>query len=323
MLLSLSSLILVISLAIAFGYRFLKLKKHSLEKVKSFLYNKDSQGNEAPIVIGHRGGQYEAPENTLIAIKTAKRNGSTAVELDLAFTDDGYGIIIHDETVDRTTNGTGEVSNFRFHEIRKLNAASKLRTLRYAEGKIEVAGFEQIPTLKEVVELCKDIEMKIILDVKSDAMATANAILKLSQEIQDLDKFMIVTSFYPQVLYSVKWKCPSFLTGLIWRYDYCNLKINGEPRFSGIQHYLMHVVDILGEFLVHSWLPDFLGLDAVSMNKDHLSRRYINKWRAKNVELMAWTVNNPLEKDFFLKNLKIPIITDSLLNFEECPEQEI
>ena len=174
MLLSLSSLILVISLAIAIGYKFLKLKKHSLEKVKSFLYNKDSQGNETPIVIGHRGGQYEAPENTLIAIKTAKRNGATAVELDLAFTDDGYGVIMHDETVDRTTNGTGEVSNFRFHEIRKLNAASKLRTLRYAEGETETTGFEQIPTLKEVVQLCKDIEMKIILDVKSDAMAVSN-----------------------------------------------------------------------------------------------------------------------------------------------------
>ena len=48
----------------------------------------------------------------------------------------------------------------------------------------------------------------------------------------------------------------------------------------------------------------------------------MNKWRARGIEVMSWTVNNPLEKEFHLQNLKIPVITDSLLNSEECPEQK-
>lgn len=51
-------------------------------------------------------------------------------------------------------------------------------------------------------------------------------------------------------------------------------------------------------------------------------RRYLNHWRSRGIELFSWTVNNPLEKEYFLKYFKVPIITDSILNFEKCPEQE-
>ena len=69
----------------------------------------------------------------------------------------------------------------------------------------------------------------------------------------------------------VKRKNPELLTALIYRYDYCNLTINGKPRFTGLMHYLTKSLDVVGEFMVHSWLPDFLGIDAVSMHKDHIS----------------------------------------------------
>ena len=169
MLLALSILVFVL----AISYKILKLEKHSIVRVRDFLYPKSSNGKETPLVIGHRGGQYEAPENTLIAIRVAKSNGAAAVEIDLAFTEDGYAIIIHDETVDRTTDGSGDVSSKRFYEIRKLDASHKMKTLRYASGKTEVAEFEQIPTLKEVVMLCKELGIKIILDVKSDPVAVS------------------------------------------------------------------------------------------------------------------------------------------------------
>ena len=69
----------------------------------------------------------------------------------------------------------------------------------------------------------------------------------------------------------VKRKNPEFLTALIYRYDYCNLTITGKPRFTGPMRLLMKLIDVVGEFMVHSWLPDFLGIDAVSMHKDHIS----------------------------------------------------
>lgn len=313
----------ILVLIFAICYRIIKLEKHSAEVVKTFLYQKFGDLEGTPLIIGHRGGHFEAPENTLVAIRTAKENGASAVELDLAFTEDGYSVILHDDTVDRTTNGSGEVSNKRFYELRQLDATYKRKTLRYASGKNGMAEFEQIPTLKEVVVLCRDLGMKIILDVKANPVATANVVSSLSNEIPGLEKFMLITSFFPPVLYMVKRKCPEFLTALIWRHDYCNLTINGKKYFTGLTHYLMCLIDIIGNFSVHSWLPDFLGLDAVSMNKEHLSRRYVNQWRAKGIEVMSWTVNNPLEKEFHLKNLRIPVITDSLLNSEKCPEQEM
>ena len=73
--------------------------------------------------------------------------------------------------------------------------------------------------------------------------------------------------------------------------------------------------------LIHSWLPDFLGISLVVMHKDHLSTRYIDAWRKRSVELITWTVNNPVEKDFILKKQGVPIVTDSLLNSEECQDQ--
>ena len=166
-------IISILVLIAAVSYKVFKLQKHSIKKVREFLYEDNSSGKEIPLIIGHRGGHFEAPENTISAIKTAKKNGSAAVELDLAFTEDGYGIVIHDETVDRTTNGTGEVDTKRFYEIRQLDATYKKKTLRYASGKTEMAEFEQIPTLKEVAVLCKDLDMKIILDVKSDPVAVS------------------------------------------------------------------------------------------------------------------------------------------------------
>ena len=169
MLLALSISVFVL----AISYKVLKLEKHNIAKVRGFLCPKSSNGKEAPLVIGHRGGQYEAPENTLIAIRVAKSNGAAAVEIDLAFSEDGYAIIIHDETFDRTTDGSGEVSNKRFYEIRKLDASHKMKTLRYASGRTEMVEFEQIPTLKEVVMLCKDLGIKIILDVKSNPVAVS------------------------------------------------------------------------------------------------------------------------------------------------------
>lgn len=175
--LSFSIVVVIVSITMALTYRLLKLQKHNMERVKDFLYIKHENGDETPLIIGHRAGQYEAPENTLIAIKTAYRNGATAVEVDLAFTEDGYGVIIHDDTVDRTTNGTGEVSRLRFHELRRLNAAAKMKTLRLTQNQTEDVRFEQTPTLREVVLFCKDLGMKIILDAKSDAVAVSSPLI--------------------------------------------------------------------------------------------------------------------------------------------------
>lgn len=111
-----------------------------------------------PILIAHRGGSLEAPENTLAAFRHAIEIGMRYVELDVQMSRDGELMVIHDETLDRTTNGHGPVGDYTFEELRKLDAGSHFRP--------QFAG-ETIPTLREVMELCVDAGVGVVIEIKS------------------------------------------------------------------------------------------------------------------------------------------------------------
>ena len=102
-------------------------------------------------VIAHRGGPAYAPENTLAAFKNAIAQGVDWLEFDVQMTQDGELVVIHDETVDRTTGGTGAVAGLTLEQIRLLDAG---------QG-------EKVPTFKEVVELAKASRVKILPETKS------------------------------------------------------------------------------------------------------------------------------------------------------------
>lgn len=92
----------------------------------------------------HRGDQACAPENTLAAFRLAVEKGAPMIEFDVQATRDGRLVIMHDPTVDRTTNGKGKVSELPFTEIRALDAGSWFKP--------ELKG-EQVPTLEETLEV--------------------------------------------------------------------------------------------------------------------------------------------------------------------------
>ncbi|UCH36265.1 MAG: glycerophosphodiester phosphodiesterase family protein [Armatimonadota bacterium] len=94
----------------------------------------ESRGGPA-LVIGHRGAPTEAPENTLAAFRKALDLGAHGVELDVRLTADGHLVIMHDDTVDRTTDGTGAVADMTLEQIRSLSA-----------------GGETVPTLHEALQ---------------------------------------------------------------------------------------------------------------------------------------------------------------------------
>ncbi|MGE5225237.1 MAG: glycerophosphodiester phosphodiesterase [Omnitrophica WOR_2 bacterium] len=94
-----------------------------------------------PIVFAHRGSSLHAPENTLAAFELALQQGANAIELDAKLTADGQVIVIHDFTVDRTTDGTGEVRKLTLEQIRKLDAGSHFDIAYHNE---------HVPTLEEV-----------------------------------------------------------------------------------------------------------------------------------------------------------------------------
>lgn len=99
-----------------------------------------------PLILAHRGASACAPENTLAAFDLAVQQGAPAVELDAKLTSDGEIIVIHDLTLDRTTNGSGRVQDFSLSALQKLDAGSWFGN--------PFAG-ERIPTLGQVFELLK------------------------------------------------------------------------------------------------------------------------------------------------------------------------
>src|SRR5438045_5695061 len=98
------------------------------------------------LVIAHRGAWGNSPENTMAAFKKAVAMGATFIETDLQLSRDARFVAIHDDTVNRTTNGQGAVHDMTLADLRKLDAGSWFGS--------EFSG-ERIPTVEEIVELYK------------------------------------------------------------------------------------------------------------------------------------------------------------------------
>jgi len=104
-----------------------------------------------PVVrIAHRGASKQYPENTLLAFRKAMEQGVDYLEMDLHLTQDREIVIMHDETLDRTTNGTGFIWDQTLEELRKLDAGRG----------------EPIPTLADVVELVRPTPVRLYLELK-------------------------------------------------------------------------------------------------------------------------------------------------------------
>lgn len=106
----------------------------------------------------HRGLSNVAPENTLPAIEEAGKAGYYAAEFDVAPTKDGVWILMHDDTVDRMTNGEGSVSDFTYAEITELKIDSGNGIGNYPDLRIS--------TLEEALEICEKYSMRAMIEVK-------------------------------------------------------------------------------------------------------------------------------------------------------------
>ena len=98
------------------------------------------------VVIAHRGNHIKVPENTLESVKAAIKSGADYVEIDLRTTKDGQLVIHHDATVDRMTNGTGNVKDLTLAEIQQLSVAGKNKPAKKTY---------RITTFSDVLKACK------------------------------------------------------------------------------------------------------------------------------------------------------------------------
>ncbi len=126
------------------------------------------------VLVNHRGLSPGYPENTLSAFRNSIATmGVDVIELDLRGTKDRIPVIMHDETVDRTTNGKGKVETFTLAEIKKLDAGSYVNT--------RFAG-ERVPTYQEALELISGTGVKLLLDIKLSKTLDYPLIVQLTEK---------------------------------------------------------------------------------------------------------------------------------------------
>ena len=146
----------------------------------------------APLVISHAACKGHAPENTLAGITTALELGADGIEIDVQASADGVPVLMHDPTVDRTTDGSGEVSHLTLAELRRLDAGP-----RRFEGRFRG---EKIPTLAEALDVARARAL-LVIEVKQPEIE--EALLKVVRDLDALDG-CVVHSFFPQVVAKVR-----------------------------------------------------------------------------------------------------------------------
>lgn len=163
-------------------------------------------------IIGHRGARFEAPENTIPGFRYALGLGLTSTEFDVHLTADNELVVIHDGTVDRTTNGTGEIHTFTLAEIQELDARS-----------IHTDWPERcwVPTLAEVLEVVRVLpEMEI--EIKNDIPERLDIVVpRVVEHIQrfGLEDQVTITSFQVYPLEIAQRIAPHIKRGYIGNWD--------------------------------------------------------------------------------------------------------
>ncbi|MGP6139679.1 glycerophosphodiester phosphodiesterase [Jeotgalibaca sp. A127] len=226
-------------------------------------------------ILGHRGSKGTAPENTLISFKQALETGCDGIELDVHLSKDKVPVVIHDEFVDRTTNGKGLVQSFTVEELKKLDAGSWFKK-KFAD--------EQIPTLEEVLLFLKHEHFDGILNIE----------LKTDQiDYQDIERIVLnmVETIQPayKIIYS------SFNYDTLERL----LAINPRAEFGilfGKQG--LETKSLSNGIPVQSWHGRFT-----------LVNRMIRS-NTDNLPLRLWTVNSLFDLGYCLSKNVDMIITD-------------
>lgn len=166
-----------------------------------------------PRVIGHRGAAAHAPENTLAGLDAARRFGLDWVEVDVRLSGDGVPVLMHDATVDRTTDGAGRVGLHTLAALRALDAGR-----RYASRFVG----ERIPTLDEALGHARDLGLSLDLEIKGDSMgpgrdpdAVAIAVAERVAAIWPAGRPLLVSSFDGALIAALRRRAPDLPRGFL------------------------------------------------------------------------------------------------------------
>jgi glycerophosphoryl diester phosphodiesterase len=159
-------------------------------------------------IFAHRGSAGTHPENTMVSFQEAERVGADGIELDVQMTKDGEIVVIHDETIDRTTNGKGWVKDFTYRELRNFDASYKF---------VGQYGFCPIPLLEEVLAWGKETNLLFNIELKNSIIPYEQLEEKVIRLIQlyRLEHRVILSSFNHNSMAVCHQMAPNIETALL------------------------------------------------------------------------------------------------------------
>ena len=230
------------------------------------------QAPRRPLVIAHRGGAGLWPENTLHAFERAAALGVDVIETDVRLTKDGALVLVHDETVGRTTDGAGRVSDLTLAELKRLDAGHRFTPDGGQTFPHRGRGM-RIPTLEEAFALPGLPRFNV--EPKDDSAALVSALCRALRGHAMAER-VVVASFRQGTLEQFRRECPEVATsasaseasGFLARYK-AGLADSYSPPMQALQ------------------VPEYAGAMQV------LTREFVAAAHARNLHVHAWTVNSP------------------------------
>ncbi len=213
-----------------------------------------------PPVIGHRGAAAYAPENTLAGLRKAKALGCRWVEFDVRLTADNQPVLLHDDRLERTTNGRGEVSSLQLAAVRRYDAGNRFHS--------SFAG-ERVPTLEEALMLLAELGLGANVELKAvrgREAATGAVVAELLARIWPANPtHLLISSFQRAALAAARDRAPHIARGILFR---------RIPKNWG------NIAAQLGCVTIHA-------------DQQRLRLAVLSEIRRAGYPLLAYTVNDP------------------------------
>ncbi len=228
-----------------------------------------------PLVIAHQGGDGIRPGDTMPAFENAVDLGADVLEMDAHVTKDGQIVLMHDEKVDRTTNGTGLIEDLTLGQLKQLDAAYKWsnddgKTFPYRGQGI------QVPTLEELFQ--KSPQMRYVIEIKLTQNPIDKPLCILIRKYNMQNK-VVIASFHDVAMQNFRKTCPEVATSAS-RGEVTKFVLLGKVFLSGLV------------------APQYQSIQppydpAESLNIPVMTRRFIREAHAKNLAVEPWTVDDP------------------------------
>lgn len=224
-----------------------------------------------PLVMAHRGGAGLWPENTLYAFAHATQMGVDVLEVDVHCTSDGVPVVIHDGTVDRTTNNRGRVNEMTLLQLKALDAAYGWSLDGGRTYPLRGCGIA-VPTLQEVFEAFSGMRFNIDIKQKQPSMVQS-----FCQMIRDygMTKNVLVASFEPEVLEEFRRDCGEVATSA-GPADIRAFLMMDAAQFDAAHRLNIRALQV----------PEYAG------NRCVLTRNFVEAAHARDLEVHAWTIND-------------------------------